>query len=294
MAGTRELRRRLTSVKNTKKITYAMKLVSAAKLRKAQEQAQSGRSFAELVYKAFGKAVYAYKGKDEHPLLKAKTDSNAPVRLIVVGGNRGLCGAYNTNVNKTTEQFIKKQENKGVSLEIITLGKKPSEYMRRTSRTVLAAFETLPEEPAKWPLEDICRSCVADFISGKISAVYVLYTKFNSALSLIPKTDQVLPLDIEKINSISSKANVSTDTIIEPNAVRVLEEIVPLAIGAQVRQGCFESKASENASRMTSMDAATKNAGDLIKKLSLKYNKLRQGNITSELLDIIGGAEATN
>lgn len=289
MAGLRDIKRRLQSVKNTKKITYAMKLVSAAKLRRAQEAVAKARDYTKSLSQIVETlAVEAGGAIGTHPLCEARTEIKT-VGLAIVGGGRGLCGGYNTNVNRKIESAIAdiKAQYPGVSIRVYVLGKKPAEYCKRTNQPVEKSFEDLPEDPTKWPLNEFNAQLEHDFVNGKVDKVYLIYTKFFSALTMTVECNQILPKTVE-LSTIKG----DTKTKIEPDPRSVFLAAIARSFRAEVLQACLDAKASETASRMTAMDSATKNAGDLIKRLQLTYNKLRQAGITAELLDIIGGAEA--
>lgn len=290
MAGLKEIRRRLKSVNNTKKITSAMKLVSAAKLRKTQDAVVRSRGYTDSL-----KSVLAQlEGGNEftHPLLEARA-SVKKIRVLVLGGNRGLCGAYNTNINRKVESLHKElsERHPGAEISSVLLGKKPGEYYRRVGRTYLEAIENLADDPNQWPIQDVCQRLEIDFLRGEFDELYLVYTRFRSAISTVPTAERLLPLSKDSV-STTSGASSSGVTLFEPNPQRVFDAIVPRIVRALVRQAAFDTKASEHASRMTAMDNATKNAKELIHSLTLTRNKLRQSGITSQLLDIVGGAEA--
>ena len=292
MAGLKEIRRRLKSVKNTKKITSAMKLVAAAKLRKTQEAVVRSRAYTD----ALKGVLSQLQGGSEfsHPLLEARPTVKR-VRVLVLGANRGLCGGFNTNVNRKVDALYKELAAKHPGCEISTtiLGKKPAEHYRRIGRAYLDAQENISDDPTNWPTQEVCQELEVAFLKGQFDELYVIYTRFRSAISMIATAERLLPLDKEAL----AAANASTDTatgvtLFEPNPQRVFDAVVPRIVRAIVRQAAFDTKASEHASRMTAMDNATKNASELIHSLTLKFNKLRQTGITSQLLDIVGGAEA--
>jgi F-type H+-transporting ATPase subunit gamma len=292
MAGLKEIRRRLKSVKNTKKITSAMKLVAAAKLRKTQEAVVRSRAYTDAL-----KGVLAQlEGGNEftHPFLEARPEVKR-VRVLVLGANRGLCGGFNTNVNRKVDALYKELAAKypGCSIDTVILGKKPAEHYRRIARRYLDANETLSDDPTHWPIQETCQSLEVDFLKGEFDELYVVYTRFRSAISMVATAERLLPLDKETLAVVNASAESTTGTTtFEPNTQRVFDAVVPRIVRAIVRQAAFDTKASEHASRMTAMDNATKNASDLIHSLTLKFNKLRQTGITSQLLDIVGGAEA--
>jgi F-type H+-transporting ATPase subunit gamma len=293
MAGLKEIRRRLKSVSNTKKITYAMKLVSAAKLRKTQEAVVKSRLYTDAL-----KGVLAQLGTGgdySHPLLEARA-SVKRIRVLVLGGARGLSGAYNTNVNRMVETVSKDlaAKNPGAQVSWVILGKKPAEYFRRVERQYEEAIETLPDDPNAWPINDVCQKLEIGFLKEDFDELHIIYTRFRSAISLIPTTEQLFPLSREALSGDAANAPTERNdiAIFEPNPQRVFNAVVPRIVRAMVRQAAFDTKASEHASRMTAMDNATKNASELIDTLTLKRNKLRQTGITNQLLDIVGGAEA--
>lgn len=293
MAGLKEIRRRLKSVNNTKKITYAMKLVSAAKLRKTQEAVVKSRSYTDALKGVL--AQLGVGGEYSHPLLEARTNVRR-IRVLVLGGARGLSGAYNTNVNRMVETVAKDLSAKhpGAQISWVIMGKKPAEYFRRVGRQYEEAIETLPDDPNSWPINDVCQKLEIGFLKEDFDELHVIYTRFRSAISLIPTTEQLFPLSREALSGDMADAPTERNdiAIFEPNPQRVFNAVVPRIVRAMVRQAAFDTKASEHASRMTAMDNATKNASELIDTLTLKRNKLRQTGITNQLLDIVGGAEA--
>lgn len=293
MAGLKEIRRRLKSVKNTKKITSAMKLVAAAKLRKTQDAVVRSRAYTDALK---GVLAQLQGGSDfSHPLLEARPTVKR-IRVLVLGANRGLCGGFNTNTNRKVEALYREltQKHPGCEVSTMILGKKPAEYFRRSGREYLDAQESLPDDPTYWPTQEVCQRLEVDFLKGEFDELYVVYTRFRSAISTVATAERLIPLDKEALatSGSSSAASASGVTLFEPNPERVFDAVVPRIVRAIVRQAAFDTKASEHASRMTAMENATKNASELIHSLTLKFNKLRQTGITNQLLDIVGGAEA--
>lgn len=296
MAGLKEIKRRVKSVKNTRKITYAMKLVSAAKLRKAQESVTRSREYtnalngllAQLSRETGGAAM-------AHPLMERR-ETVRRIRLVVVGGSRGLCGGYNSNINKLTEAATRelKAQHPGVEIDAVLVGRKPAEYFRRFQRPYVEAFEQLGEDANAWPIEEIAHKLETAFVSGEVDEVHLIYTRFRSAISVSPQREKILPLDAAAATGVVGDAGGAGEgiTLFEPAPVEVFSAIIPRILRSKIRQAALDAKASEHGSRMTAMDAATKNAVELSYSLQLKANKLRQNRITSELLDIVGGAEA--
>jgi F-type H+-transporting ATPase subunit gamma len=300
MAGLKEIRRRLKSVNNTKKITSAMKLVSAAKLRKTQDAVVRSRAYTDSL-----KGVLAQlqgSGEYSHPLLEPKATVKH-IRVVVLGASRGLCGAFNTNINRKVESLYQELQARypGCEISAVLLGKKPAEYFRRIGRVYHEAIENLADDPNAWPIQDVCQKVEIDFIKDKIDELHIVYTRFRSAISQTAVSERLLPLSRDAIGGSTNTAGGQNDsaqmiasgtTLFEPNPQRVFDAVVPRIVRASVRQAAFDTKASEHASRMTAMDNATKNAKELIHSLTLTRNKLRQSGITSQLLDIVGGAEA--
>jgi len=296
MAGLKELKRRLQSVKNTRKTTYAMKLVSAAKLRRVQETVVRAREYQVALEDLLSQLVATDSGEGKnlkHPLIEARAGNiERENLLIVVGGSRGLAGGYNANLLRALDRYLDEQPKEP---KIIVIGRKPAEYLRRRGFKLLNSFESLPEDPFDWPIETILQSIVLQFIEQSIKEVVVLYTHFSSALSVLPRFERVLPLSVNskgKAISSNNRSEHSKKLLLEPSRGEVLDQLLPRILQTKIRHFCFHAKASEHGSRMTAMDAATKNADELTYKLQLTYNKVRQSGITSELLDILGGAEA--
>jgi F-type H+-transporting ATPase subunit gamma len=185
-------------------------------------------------------------------------------------------------------------KNPDAHVSWVIMGKKPAEYFRRVERKYEESIENLPDDPVAWPINDVCQKLEIGFLKEDFDELHIIYTRFRSAISLIPTTEQLFPLSREALAGDTANAPTERNdiAIFEPNPQRVFNAVVPRIVRAMVRQAAFDSKASEHASRMTAMDNATKNATDLIDTLTLKRNKLRQTGITNQLLDIVGGAEA--
>lgn len=297
MAGLKEIKRRLRSVTNTRKITYAMQLVSAAKLRKVQEAVTHFHAYSNQ----FKQIVMSLKPEVEelglkHPLMERRAEVKN-VCLVIIGGQRGLCGAYNTNMHKRIELEIKKKqaEFSEATLHFVIIGKKVAEFFRRTKRTPLKIFEDWPDNSNLWPIEQVRGTLEKEFLDKVFDEVWVLYTQFKSAISHSILCERLLPIaarEEEADHDKPQKAKIIPKTIFEPSLDEVFAAVMPRILSTWVRQSSLDAQASETASRMTAMDAATKNAAELAGKLELMHNKVRQLRITSELLDIVGGAEA--
>jgi F-type H+-transporting ATPase subunit gamma len=294
MAGLKEIKRRLQSIRNTRKITYAMKLVSTAKLRKAQESVTRAREYTLALKDVLVDLLSEVSvGDVSHPLLERRAEVKK-VRIFVIGGNRGLCGGYNSNLHRRLETLIheKTSEHPGAVIELVLAGKKPAEYCRRRNKQYLKSYEQLPDDAKRWPVEEFCSDLERAYIEGNVDEVVILFTRFRSAISQTVTTQKLLPMDSEAFLAREGAREAGGVTLFEPSIAEVWKGIVPRILRTMVHQAVLDAKASETGARMTAMDSATKNSGELIQKLQLTYNKLRQGRITAELLDIVGGAEA--
>ncbi len=302
MSGLKTIRRRISSVKNTKQITRAMKLVSAAKLKRAQDAAQNGASFSEKLDRVVRTLMNDVSEDFSHPLLQARSEVRVR-RIVMISGERGLCGGYNTNIIKAIQNDTHRSP---VELEFVPVGKRSVAACRRLGWKIVSAYENLPEDATKWPITEIASELMYDFEEGRCDEVVIYYTKFVSALTQKVTAEPLLPLGSLQ-SSENSSESTSTTTPSEseeehaatpgavgysPSPEEILSQVVPLLVKTKLYQAGLQSKASEHAARMTAMDAATNNANDLIEKLRLFYNRARQTTITRELIDIVGGAEA--
>ena len=262
-----------------------MKLVSATKLKRAQHAVVNANQYASSIRKILNQALAgADLDRFQHPLItQSKEVKN--ICLFVVGANRGLCGGFNSGVNQTIIKFINSKP--GVQVDLKLLGKKPVEFAEKRGLKIDWAATDLPDDPAKWDANGLSIKLANDFTEKKYDEIYILYTKFKSAMSVKPTVEKLLPIELPE------QADASLTTIFKPNLEKIFNELFPQVLGINVLQAFLDSKASEHGCRMTAMDSATKNAGELVTTLQLKANKVRQTGITSELLDIIGGAKAS-
>lgn len=275
-----------------------MKLVATAKLKKAQESVVNTREYTtalrELIRELRGLRDLSDGHNFSNPLLEAKKEVRK-ICVVVAGGSRGLCGGYNTNINKKIEQICEelKEVHPEASIDFIVLGRKPGDYLKRVGKKIRKDFGAVSEDPYDWPIEELCADLEHAFLSDELDEVHVIYTRFKSAISVTPVSDKLLPI-VQRTPSPEEQIEHvdSGDLIYEPSPQAVLNAIVPKVLRVRVLQAALDAKASEHGSRMTAMDSATKNGDELIQRLQLLHNKLRQGSITSELLDIIGGANA--
>jgi F-type H+-transporting ATPase subunit gamma len=290
MANLIDIRRRIRSVKNTQQITKAVKMVAASKLRRSQDRAIASRPYAttlEAILRSVASGVPPREdGAPLHPLLATREEKS--VVLLVVSGDKGLAGGFNTNVNRTVATFLREARGRGVaSVRLVTLGKKANDFWRRRPVEILEARTGLAGLGAAATAE-IGRSLAARFVSGEADAVYVVSNEFRSATSQVVRTKRLLPLALESAGA----APAGEVTLYEPSPEEILGILLPRFLEFQMYRVVLESQAAFFAAQMTAMDSASKNAGDMIDSLTLIYNRARQARITKELIEIVSGAAA--
>ena len=287
MASLRDIRVRIGSIKNTRQITNAMKMVSAAKLRRATEAATSARPYQQRLTATLSR-VAASAGDIEHPLL-TRREHVSKVLVVWVTSDRGLCGGFNNTLNRRTLDFVKKLREQGKTVEIRTFGKKARDFAR--IRGLENAAVRIDVKPAKFQDEvlALATTLTQGFADGTYDEVYLAYNAFKSTLNQVPSFPRVLPLSLEG----AAAADVGGPEFkYEPSGREILGVLLPLYLRTLLLQTFLENEAGEHASRMAAMDNATRNANDLIKSLTLEYNRGRQAAITKELIEIVSGAEA--
>ncbi len=298
MATAREIRRRIQSIRNLGQVTRALQAVAASNVRKAQGAALATRAYSNAAWEVI---VHLGAASDEalHPLLTHR----APVEnilIVLISGDRGLCGAYNQNVVRVAQGFDKMR---GLPARYITAGRRGRDMVWRTKAKIVAEFHDLPALPSLIDVSAIARAAIDEFLEGRADEVYIARTDFVNLLVQKPVIQRLLPLHTAKLGELEEsqammeyivdvQAAQVAEYLYEPDASTVLEEILPRFTELQVYQAVLEAHASEYAARMVAMRNATDNAAVLVDELTLDYNKARQSAITSELLDIVGGAEA--
>lgn len=286
MASPREIRRRIRSVRNTAQITRALEMVSASKMRRAQERVRAARPYAERLRTIIAGLAVAGESVDvtQFPLLEQRPINR--VGVIVVTADRGQAGAFNTNIIRRAVRFI---QESGHPAELVTVGRKGRDFFAKTNQQVIAEFTQLGDNPSLDSLRPIIGVATEAFVKGEIDAVYLIYSKFINTLTQQPETLQLLP--IEPPEDIPAD-QATADFIFEPDPRTVLEALLPRYVEVQVYQAMLESLASEHSARMVAMRAATDNARDFIDELTLSLNKARQAQITREVSEIAAGAAA--
>jgi F-type H+-transporting ATPase subunit gamma len=297
MPSLKAIRNRITSVKNTRKITRAMKLVSTAKLRRAQEALIAARPYSSAITKVVSE-LSAVAGAESHKLFEDRALVKAAV--VVVTSDRGQAGAFNANVVKAVERYAANELSGATEVSLRIIGKKGNQYFTRR-RARVTSFDLAPTGANALELaRDTANRVIDDFTSGKVDRVFVVYNEFKSAISQITRVKQILPVVPEKVTALTTTsptaaaatAEPQSDFLYEPGKQELLNRLVPLYVQIQLYRAALESIAAFFAAQMTAMENATKNAGEMIAKLTLSYNRARQASITKELLEIIGGAEA--
>jgi len=292
MPNLKELKNRISSVKSTRKITSAMKMVAASKLRRAQELAESSRVYADSLSFILSSLAGNTKNSSDLPEILTGRENSKISLLIINSSDRGLCGGFNSNLFRNAKKWISDQQGQGKSVKIMTVGKKASSFYKKTDLDIVASFEDLNSNDRQLQVsEEIKNKIMELFESNEIDEVSILFNKFVSAISQEPTYQSLIPLSNEETIEDESEVNNAVFEF-EPDKNELLEYLVPRNFLTQIYRSVLESSASEHAARMTSMDNATRNAGDMIDRLTLTYNRTRQAFITKELIEIISGAEA--
>jgi F-type H+-transporting ATPase subunit gamma len=285
MANLKAIKKRIVSVKNTSKITKAMKMVSAAKLRRAQENVVAARPYAKKLGEVLGRLT-AISDADSIPLQQKREVKN--VLLLVVTSDRGLCGGFNTNLCKAAERFVREHKDEYPSLSVMTIGRKGYEYLKNRQKV----YKNQPGVFAKLSYQtaaDLASEVIDGFLAEEYDEVFLIYNAFRSVMAQDITLERLLPVAPPVAEATEELPPVY---IYEPDKEALLKELLPKNVEVQIFRALLESNASEHGARMTAMDSATKNANEMIGKLTLQYNRARQAAITTELIEIISGAES--
>ena len=286
MATLRDIRRRIRSVESTQKITRAMKLVAAAKLRRAQERIMSARPYAIKMAELLSSLVRRAEG-EAHPLLVRR--EAARKRLVIITADKGLCGAFNSNILRASLAFLREQG--ATSVTLVVVGKKARDFYRRRPYEIKSEMLGFFDRLAYSHAQELAGGLMQEYLTGEVDEVHLMYNEFRSVAVQRVKREQLLPIEPETTGQGEGEA-AAGDYIYEPSPEAILAALLPRHVTTQVYRALMESVAGEYGARMTAMEAATKNAKEMIGVLTIQYNKARQERITKELLDIVGGAEA--
>ena len=282
MADIRLIRRRIRGVQSTAKITRAMEMIATSKMRRAQEAGVAGRPYDEKIRQVISDLAALPQAGAPHPLLQRRTVNR--IEIVHITPDRGLCGGLNASINRRTASFLVEH---AAPATLVTVGRKGNEFMRRVGRDIRAEFTRLGDRPSLMDTLPISRIIIDDYTSGEVDAVYLVYARFVSTMTQTPVMDQLLPVAPAELPAMQN-----VEYIYEPDPETVLGELLPRFVEMEVYHAILESIASEQSARMVAMRNATENANELIQDLTLMYNKARQEAITTELLDISGGAAA--
>lgn len=284
MASLKNIRKRINSVKSTRQITKAMKMVAAAKLRRAQENVLAARPYAEKLTEVLQR-LSGSGGQEGNPLLQKEKAERA--LLIVISSDRGLCGGFNANICKAAEGFIRENTSRFSEITLLTIGRKGHEYLRRRA-TIRKNYSNILSTLNYQEAALIGQELIEGYMADEYDEVYLLYNAFRSVMSQDITLKRLLPIEAPK----ESEEEFLLEAIYEPSKEELLNELFPKHIEVQIFHAMLESVASEHGARMTAMDSASKNATEMIGKLTLQYNRARQAAITTELMEIISGAES--
>ena len=290
MASLDDLKKRIASVKSTQKITKAMKMVAAAKLRKAQESAEKGRPYSEKMNNVILNLSSGISDKENAPKLLSGTGNDKVHLCVVMTSDRGLCGGFNSNIIKKAKSYFSKILSEGKELKIITVGSKGNDQLKRMYGDKIVENISFKESKNAnyFDADKIGKIVIDKFESSEFDICTIFYNQFKNVITQIPQAQQIIPL-----NSEDSEENTSEESYeFEPDEDEILSNLLPKNISTQIFKAMLENSASEQGSRMSAMDNATRNAGEMVDKLTIQYNRSRQAAITKELIEIISGAES--
>jgi len=286
MATLRDIRRRINSVKSTQQITKAMKMVAAAKLRRAQQRITEARPYARKLQEVIG-SLALRTDPEQHPLLMRPEAGHKG--LVIITADKGLCGAFNANILRKTSEYLRQAGDAEVQITILVVGRKARDFLRRRHIEREGEWVNIFDQLAYEHAAEIGTRLAKGYMDGELDEADLLYNEFKSAGVQRPVTERLLPIVPQAVEADELQP---IEYIFEPSAEVILDDLLPRHVKIQVYRALLESAAAEQGARMTAMEAATKSAADMIERLTLVYNKARQERITKELMDIVGGAEA--
>jgi|CXWL01.1.fsa_nt_gi F-type H+-transporting ATPase subunit gamma len=293
MPSLKDLKNRIKSVKSTQKITKAMKMVAAAKLRRAREQAEAARPYAEGMERLLSSLASSVTAGSDAPQLLSGTGKSDTHLIVVATSDRGLCGGFNSSIVRFVRRKVRELQGQGIKVKLLCVGRKGYEQLNHEFGSLIIGKSELNKKKLAYSdAEVISSELITRFEAGEFDVAHIVYNKFKSAISQIVTFQQVIPLEIKEPTQNESISTQNSTYEYEPSETEILADLLPKNLGVQVYRSLLENAASEQGARMTAMDNATRNAGEMIKKLSLKYNRTRQAAITKELIEIISGAEA--
>ena len=286
MATLKDIKRRIKSVKNTQQITKAMKMVSAAKLKRAQDEITAARPYAVKMLSLIT-SLASKTSPESHPLLTVREDVSR-IGVVLITSDRGLCGGFNTQMLRTADRFLR--EKSGVEAQLYLVGRRGTDHFKKRSAAIMHSRNVGNVRPNYADAVKIAQDVITAYLAGELDEVYIIYSEFKSALTQTPIVQKVLP--VPPPEGAGEEEEASVEFKFEPSMEAVLAALLPKYVEVQAFRALLETAASEHGARMSSMDSASKNASSMIGSLTLKYNRIRQAAITKELMEIIGGAEA--
>jgi F-type H+-transporting ATPase subunit gamma len=290
MAKARELRRRIKSVENTRQITKTMEMVATSRLKRAQDRVVGARPYADALAELLA-SLYIPDLAERFPLLRQPASSGQRVALVFITSNRGLCGGFNANLIRMTATLLAEHRAAGREVELHGIGRKGIGYFRYIGEPLAGARGDIGDRPTAEHAVEVVTPLMARFAAGELDRVEVVYAKFNNPLSTPPTLLPVLPIE-PAVPAASPDRGIVANYLLRPSAVEILEAVLPMYVQNQMYRALVETAASEHGARRTAMKSATDNAGDMIDRLRRTYNRARQAQITQELAEIVGGAEA--
>lgn len=293
MANLRDIKQRIVSVQSTRQITRTMEMVATAKIKKAQERIESARPYALAMMEVLGNVARFAKGA-VHPLL---TEHGKRERVVVIActSDRGLAGAFNSNIIRLAENMIRDERAKGAEVDIITVGKKAGAYFRYRGIEPLAAYRDISDRPTFGDAKSIAAHVIPGYSAEEVDAVYIAFNRFKNVADQKPEVHRLLPIERRVMDEAAEDfeaGNVTAEYVFEPDAESVLELLLPTYVETLIYRALMESAASEQGARRTAMKSATDNASEMITTLTRSYNRARQASITQEIAEIVGGAAA--
>lgn len=294
MASLKALRARINSVKSTRKITSAMKMVAASKLKRAQAQAEAARPYAERMQRMLAALATSAQGSPTAPRMLVGTGQDKTHLLIVVTADRGLAGGFNTNVGRAARAAIQRLEAEGKTVKVITVGRKGRDYLKREYATRLVGEYSFAgkKQVSFGDVTELGERVNQMLMNSEFDRASLIYNRFISVIAQVPTEQQIVPLGLPEAKEETPKPGPQAQYEFEPDEETILAALLPRNLAIQLFGALIESAAGEQGARMAAMDNATRNAGDMINRLTLNYNRTRQANITRELIEIISGAEA--
>jgi len=290
MANLRDIKQRITSVQSTSQITRTMEMVATAKIKRAQEKIESARPYSFAMMEVLGNVARYVQGAS-HPLLE-EHEERKRVMVVTITSDRGLCGAFNSNILRITEDVIRSERNAGVETDVIAVGKKAIGYLRYRGIEPVMSYRDVSDKPTFSEARAIAAHIIPRYEAGELDAACIVFNRFKNVAEQKPETYQLLPIEQRVMEAEEEKGGMHAEYLFEPTAAEVLEHLLPTYVETLVYRALMESAAAEQGARRTAMKSATDNASEMITTLTRSYNRARQAAITTEIAEIVGGAAA--